>query len=122
MPSDYTSIRKKNIEGYGKYNHHLSYFADLYSTRTHFIWELLQNTEDALSRRQDVSPEGYAHFNLLEDRLEVRHNGMPFVEVESRKDVSGICGIGEGTKAEDYIQIGTFGIGFKVHPDFPYFE
>lgn len=113
MPSDYTSIRKKNIEGYGKYNHHLSYFADLYPTQTHFIWELLQNTEDALSRRQDVSLEGYAHFNLLEDRLEVRHNGMPFVEVESRKDVSGICGIGEGTKAGDYIQIGTFGIGFK---------
>jgi len=121
MPSDYTSIRKKNIEGYGKYNHHLSYFADLYSTRTHFIWELLQNTEDALSRRQDDSPEGYAHFNLLEDRLEIRHNGMPFVEVESRKDISGICGIGEGTKAGDYTQIGTFGIGFKSVYAFTFF-
>ena len=121
MPSDYTSIRKKNIEGYGKYNRHLSYFADLYSTRTHFIWELLQNTEDALSRRQDDSPEGYAHFNLLEDRLEIRHNGMPFVEVESRKDISGICGIGEGTKAGDYTQIGTFGIGFKSVYAFTFF-
>ncbi len=121
MPSDYDSIREKNIEGYGKYNHHLSHFADLYSTRTHFIWELLQNTEDALSRRQDSSHHGYVHFNLLADRLEVRHNGAPFVEDERRRDVSGICGIGEGTKTGDYTQIGTFGIGFKSVYAFTFF-
>jgi hypothetical protein len=113
MPSNYKEIREKNIEEYGKGSRHLSYFADLYSTRTHFIYELLQNAEDALSRRPQGIPEGYVRFDLLEDRLEFRHNGAPFVENHSRKDVSGICGIGEGTKSGDYTQIGTFGIGFK---------
>ena len=38
---------------------------------------------------------------------EVTHE--PFDE----RDVRGVCGVGEGTKAEDLTQIGKFGIGFK---------
>lgn len=109
MSANYEEIRYKNIEEYGKGTRHLSYFADIYSTRTHFIFEILQNAEDALSRRPAGSQGGYVHFNLHPDRLEIRHNGAPFDE----RNVNGICGIGEGTKAGDYTQIGKFGIGFK---------
>jgi hypothetical protein len=109
---NYEKIRKDNIEEYGKGTRHLSYFADIYSTRTHFIFEVLQNAEDALARRSQspqISLPGYVSFRLHHDRLEINHNGKPFDE----RDIAGICGIGEGTKAGDYTQIGKFGIGFK---------
>lgn len=109
MPTNYDEIRLKNIKEYGEGSRHLSYFADIYSTRTHFIYEILQNAEDALSRRQSHSVPGFIHFKLHTHGLEIRHNGAPFCE----QDVVGICGIGEGTKAGDYTQIGKFGIGFK---------
>jgi len=109
MTMDYEAIRQKNIKEYGEGTRHLSYFADIYSTRTHFLYEVLQNAEDALARRPNNRPTGYVHFHLHDDRLEIRHNGAPFTE----RDVSGICGIGEGTKAGDFTQIGKFGIGFK---------
>ena len=109
MASDYCAIRQKNIEEYGKGIRHLSHFADMYSARTHFIYELLQNAEDAMSRRPPGAPSGFAHFTLHHDRLELVHNGKPF----DTQDVTGICGIGEGAKSGDYTQIGKFGIGFK---------
>lgn len=73
----------------------------LYSDRSHFIFELLQNAEDAGATR--------ISFALFPDRLEVRHDGRPFNE----EDVRAICSIGEGTKADDLTKIGKFGIGFK---------
>ena len=101
MPSNYDQIRRENLEEYGKGTRHLAFLGNLYTDRTHFIFELLQNAEDAGASR--------ILFRLLSDRLEVTHDGRPFDE----RDVRGICGVGEGTKAEDLTQIGKFGIGFK---------
>lgn len=102
MPSDYEKIRRENIKGYGTHTHHLSFLGELYTERTHFVFELLQNAEDAGATR--------ILFTLFEDSMEVAHDGRPFNE----KDVRGICGVGEGTKARnDLTQIGKFGIGFK---------
>ncbi|RLB93765.1 MAG: hypothetical protein DRH50_07410 [Deltaproteobacteria bacterium] len=101
MPSDYDQIRADNIREYGEGTRHLSFLGRLYTDRTHFIFELLQNAEDAGASR--------VLFQLFEDKLEVFHDGRPFDE----KDVRGICGVGEGTKTEDLTQIGKFGIGFK---------
>lgn len=101
MPSNYDKIRKDNIREYGKGVRHLSFLGRLYTDRTHFIFELLQNAEDAGATR--------ILFDLSEEMLEVKHNGRSF----SEPDVRGVCGVGEGTKAEDLTQIGKFGIGFK---------
>ncbi len=101
MPSDYDKIRADNIREYGEGTRHLSFLGRLYTDRTHFVFELLQNAEDAGASR--------ILFRLFDDRLEVTHDGRPFNEL----DVRGVCGVGEGTKAEDLTQIGKFGIGFK---------
>lgn len=71
-----------------------------YSDRTHFIYEILQNAEDAGATR--------IQFHLEKEKLVIEHNGRPFNE----KDIEGVCGIANGTK-EDGTRIGHFGIGFK---------
>ena len=81
--SDYDRICRDNLEEYGKGTRHLSFLERLYSERTHFIFELLQNAEDAHAMR--VNSE------LRADRLEVWHDGRLFNE----KDVRGVCSASE---------------------------
>ena len=81
--------------------------ANRYDDRTHFIFELLQNAEDALAKRGGWDGQRAVEFSLSADALSVTHFGKPFDE----NDVRGICGIGESTK--DLTAIGRFGIGFK---------
>lgn len=71
-----------------------------YNDRTHFIYEILQNAEDAGATR--------IQFHLEKEKLVIKHDGRPFNE----KDIEGVCGIANGTK-EDGTRIGHFGIGFK---------
>jgi hypothetical protein len=115
MATDYQRIADENVRKYGtdigRYGPTL--LAHLYAERTHFLYELLQNAEDALARR--VKAEGRHNypkrvsFHLHPDRLEFRHFGQPF----DGADVRGICGLVEGTAADDPMRIGKFGIGFK---------
>jgi hypothetical protein len=109
----YDRIREENIRKYGT---QISVYgpvllANLYSDRTHFIYELLQNAEDACARarKQGQAKRFSIRFELRPDRLEVKHNGILFDE----NDVRGICGIVEAIKDKNIAQIGKFGIGFK---------
>lgn len=75
--------------------------ANLYSDSTHFLYELLQNAQDA--EATSVS------FDLHPDRLETSHNGRAF----SFSDVESITTIGSSTKSNEPNKIGKFGAGFK---------
>ena len=109
MPSDYAAIRLDNERRYGTDIGRIGpmLLADRYADRTHFIFELLQNTEDALARRPQRSGSRAVEFVLSEDELRVTHWGKPFDD----PDVRGVCGIAVSTK--DLTAIGRFGIGFK---------
>ena len=109
MASDYEAIRKNNIKRYGTDIGRIGpmLLANRYDERTHFIFELLQNAEDALSRLQQPVKSSSVSFHLQRDALRVSHFGDPFTEL----DVQGICGIDESTKNAN--EIGRFGMGFK---------
>ncbi len=78
-----------------------SILSGLYSEPSHFIYEILQNAEDACATT--------ITFNLFDERLEVIHNGKPF----TFPNVESITSVGKSTKAEDITAIGKFGVGFK---------
>jgi hypothetical protein len=109
MASDYRAVRRDNERRYGTDIGRIGpmLLANRYDDRTHFIFELLQNAEDALARRVGWQGSRSVRFHLNESVLRVSHHGRPFDE----PDVRGICGIAESTK--DLTAIGRFGIGFK---------
>lgn len=109
MASDYEKICEENRQRYGTDIGRIGpmLLADRYDDRTHFIFELLQNAEDALSRRSPWNGVRRVSFDLNALGLTVSHFGRQFDEA----DVRGVCGIAESTK--DKFSIGRFGIGFK---------
>lgn len=109
MASDYAATRADNERRYGTDIGRIGpmLLADRYDDRTHFIFELLQNAEDALFRRPEWQGLRAVSFHLLDNQLCFAHSGKPFDD----RDVRGICGIAESTK--DLTEIGRFGIGFK---------
>jgi len=80
----------------------ISLLTELYPDNAHFIYELLQNAEDA--EAQKVS------FELRTDNLTFTHNGK---KLFSASDIEAITNIGKGTKKDDVNKIGKFGVGFK---------
>jgi len=73
----------------------------LYTDKAHFIYELLQNAEDVQAT--------VVRFHLMDDCLEVYHDGIPFTE----ENLKSLCDIGASDKANNLNQIGEFGVGFK---------
>lgn len=109
MASDYKAILDENKKRYGTDIGRIGpmLLADRYADRTHFIFELLQNAEDALARRKGWTGKRSVDFSLTKTTLRVSHYGIPF----TKADVQGICGIAASTKGQT--EIGRFGIGFK---------
>lgn len=73
----------------------------LYTDKSHFVYELLQNAEDAEAKS--------IKFVQHPDRLEVLHDGKPFTSA----NLQGLCDIGKSDKVDNLNQIGEFGVGFK---------
>lgn len=109
MASNYEAICEENRQRYGTEGAQKSggLAAGLYDDRTHFIFELLQNAEDALGRRVDWHGPRKIKFELTSTSLALSHFGRPFDEA----DVRSVCDIAESTKNE--FSIGRFGLGFK---------
>ena len=101
MATNYEEIGEENRRKYGTETAHLEILHRLYAQRTHFLYELLQNAEDACASRVAIG--------LHADRFEFWHDGRVFDEL----DLRGVCGVCTGTKTNDLEQIGKFGIGFK---------
>ena len=109
MASHYEKICEENRRRYGTEGALKSgeLAAGLYDDRTHFIFELLQNAEDAIGRRGARQGPRKVTFSLTGTHLTLSHFGKPF----DQADVRSVCDIAESTKNES--SIGRFGLGFK---------
>ena len=87
---------------------------DKYPETAHFVYELLQNADDANATAVDIV--------LKQDRLIFKHNGTKRFDVtplndDITGDINSITGIGNSSKdgmtIETQNKIGKFGVGFK---------
>ncbi len=99
MPRDYDAISRHNEEQLGKDRKSRMSQVAMYADTAHFVYELLQNADDAGATE--------IIFRLSADALVVEHNGKPFDE----EDVKAISYFGKGKT--DVTVIGHFGLGFK---------
>lgn len=90
------AIKENNAEGIKKL------LENLYPDNAHFIYELLQNAEDAQATE--------TAFILSSNDLVFIHNGK---RKFSLYDIESITNIEASTKADDSTTIGKFGVGFK---------
>lgn len=101
MASNYETITENNIKCLGTDTSSRSSQVSMYSDFTHFIFEILQNADDYGAT--EIS------FDLSFDRLEIVHNGDPFIS----ENVKAISYFGKSTSREDLVKAGRFGLGFK---------
>jgi hypothetical protein len=77
--------------------------SDIYSEPTHFMFELLQNADDANATK--------VRFEIKNNKIIFAHNGTRDFSLE---DIISITGIGNSTKGKSNQSIGKFGVGFKA--------
>src|SRR5258708_12550499 len=75
VPAEYDRIRAENVARYGWDTAVLELLGQLYSERTHFIFELIQNAEDARATALT--------FTLFPHRLEVRPHRPAFTSAHA---------------------------------------
>jgi len=78
--------------------------SDIYSQNIRFVFELIQNADDAAN---EIGNE--IKFDFLDDALIVSHNGKPFGE----NDINSLASAGKSQKEDDPNATGYKGIGFK---------
>ena len=100
MASDYNKIAEEHEKRYGWDAKPRRIYKRLYSDKTHFVYELIQNADD--------SGSSYLKLLLGENGLLIWNDGRQFEEPDVRR----ICSLGSSDK--DLTHIGTFGIGFKA--------
>ena len=78
--------------------------SDIYSESQRFVFELIQNADDAAKDDQNE-----VHFDFFNGCLTISHNGHPF----SQEDIKSLTSAGSSTKKNDSTKTGYKGIGFK---------
>ena len=91
----------QNQDRDGMLRRSLERIVQLYTDKSPFVYELLQNAEDAEATK--------IRFVQYPDRMEVMHDGKSF----TTENLQGLCDIGQSDKVNDLNQIGEFGVGFK---------
>lgn len=98
-------ITKRRLEAYevqvANGDNYEGVLVGIYEKPTHFVYELLQNADDALATE--------VCFELNSDKLVFYHNGSKDFNL---KDIISITGVGNSTKKNDK-SVGKFGVGFK---------
>ena len=108
MPSNYELIADEHRQGYGSFDHHLEGYEDFYPDDTHFLYELIQNAQDAIATAPSKSRrKRFLRIILGDNDLVAVNDGLQFAE----RHVRAICSVRQSTK--DLGQIGAHGIGFK---------
>ncbi len=79
---------------------------DLYSKKSHFILELIQNADDNEYAKGSVP---HLTLNVSSERLVLLNNEIGF----SERNVRALCSVGDSSKAKKTGYIGEKGIGFK---------
>ena len=84
---------------------------DKYAETAHFVYELLQNADDANATEVTII--------LKNDRLLFKHNGTKHFDITAEDDervgdINSITGIGNSSKENTQNKIGKFGVGFKA--------
>ena len=78
---------------------------DIYTDSKRFIYEMLQNADDASSSSGKLEIQ----IQIIGQYLVISHKGEMFTEI----DIESICSVGDGNKKGDENKTGFKGIGFK---------